>query len=575
MKRLIDSLEKKIVFERLVIGLEEPLTIKGLGQLKAKVDSGNGGYNVIHGKDFQQEGDLLTFTTTNGNAEERRVQYPIVDYIDVNIGGGNVQHRPVVEIDVKFGGEDYSKVRFSVTDRSDNTNPVLISKSFVENELDALIDVGAKNISKKNTQVEVVTEADETQTKNQGVFSKVYNGTKNLIAGNGNGKNIFQRVGDTAAAIRDNKGFGELEGLGSKVIGSAFGAVFGASAAVAALIWKSFHGGDRHEISELIKETGHYNDYVKFDQENLLNQYLQRFFQKNAHRIDEERKDEANAELFGKVPMLNFVGKYLTGCAVTGDVDDEGYDGTKITDPKYDTVPSEKKNNELLSKYCRDSKKISENDEFKRRMKDVGGKEEKSDEQTQVNQSFNDNLDRSIMLLEADEPEQPKKEEENLELTVDDIPTFDQLCKYANGRGVMITYLISTMNANDTIALINEFKGSRFQGLFAKVLSSETFSMGNYNPIARELKKWHDEYFEGRENKPSLIMAVCFGKSDNRKCQLFANENEYYMDFFISKDEAETNENIGGKKFIEQLEKSGVFKQLDASYDNLIQNLKS
>ena len=99
--------------------------------------------------------------------------------------------------------------------------------------------------------------------------------------------------------------------------------------------------------------------------------------------------------------------------------------------------------------------------------------------------------------------------------------------------------------------------------------------MGNYNPIARELKKWHNERFEGNESKPSFIMAVCFGKYDNRKCQLFANENEYYMDFFLSKDEADTNENIGGKKFIEQLEKAGVFKQLDASYENLIQKLKS
>lgn len=574
MKRLIDSLEKKMVFERLVIGLEEPLTIKGLGQLKAKVDSGNGGYNVIHGRDFQQEGELLTFTTLNGSGEERRVQYPIVDYIDVNIGGGNVQHRPVIEIDVKFGGEEYSKVRFSVTDRADNTNPVLISKSFVENELDALIDVGAKNISKKNTQVEVVSEADEKQSQKRGVFSKVYHKTKDAIAGSGNGKNIFQRVGDTAAAIRDNKGFGELEGLGSKIIGSVLGVVFGASAAIAALIWKSFHGGERHEISELIKETAKYNEYVKFDQENLLNAYLQKFFQNNAHRIDEERKDEANPVLFGKVPILNFVGKYLTGCAVTGDIDDDGYDGTKITNPRYETLPSEKQNNELLSKYCRDSKRFSENDEFRRRMKDVNGKEE----QTQLNQSFNDNLDTSIMLLEADDPQpqdQTKNEEQNFELTVNDIPSFDKLCKYANGRGVMITYLISTMNANDTIALINEFKGSRFQDLFAKTLSTETFSMGNYNPIARELKKWHNERFEGDESKPSFIMAVCFGKYDNRKCQLFANENEYYMDFFLSKDEADTNENIGGKKFIEQLEKAGVFKQLDASYENLIQKLKS
>lgn len=572
MKRLIDSLEKKMVFERLVIGLEEPLTIKGLGQLKAKVDSGNGGYNVIHGRDFQQEGELLTFTTLNGSGEERRVQYPIVDYIDVNIGGGNVQHRPVIEIDVKFGGEEYSKVRFSVTDRADNTNPVLISKSFVENELDALIDVGAKNISKKNTQVEVVAEADEKQSQKQGVFSKAYHKTKNMIVGSGNGKNIFQRVGNTAAAIRDNKGFGELEGLGSQIVGT----VFGAAAGVVALILNACRGGERHEISELIKETAKYDEYVEFDQKNLLNAYLQRFFQNNAHRIDEKRKNEANPELFEKVAILNFVGKYLTGCSVIGDDDDIFGDGEgdKITKPRYDTLPSEKKNNELLTKYCRDSKKISENDEFRRRMKEVDGKEN----QTQLNQSFNDNLDASIMLLEADEPQQQEQQNNkgnDFELTVDDIPTLDQLCKYANGRGVMITYLISTMNANDILALINEFKSSRFQDLFAKTLSTETFSMGNYNPIARELKKWHDERFEGEESKPSFIMAVCFGKSDNRKCQLFANENEYYMDFFISKDEADTNENIGGKKFIEQLEKAGVFKQLDASYENLIEKLKS
>ena len=68
--------------------------------------------------------------------------------------GGNIENRPVIELDIKFGGEDYRKIPFSVSDRSSNTNPILISKGFVENELEALIDVGAKNIS--NDGIEVV-----------------------------------------------------------------------------------------------------------------------------------------------------------------------------------------------------------------------------------------------------------------------------------------------------------------------------------------------------------------------------------------------------------------------------------
>ena len=40
----LDYLEKKVLLERLVIGLEEPVLVKGLGELQAKIDSGNGGY---------------------------------------------------------------------------------------------------------------------------------------------------------------------------------------------------------------------------------------------------------------------------------------------------------------------------------------------------------------------------------------------------------------------------------------------------------------------------------------------------------------------------------------------------
>ena len=149
----LDYLEQKVLLERLVIGLEEPVLIKGLGELSAKIDSGNGGYNVIHGTDFHQQGDKLMFTTHDCNGNEKKIQAKVIDSIEINMGGGNIESRPVIELDIKFAGEDYKKIPFSVSDRSSNSNPILISKGFVENELEALIDVAEINISHEGREV--------------------------------------------------------------------------------------------------------------------------------------------------------------------------------------------------------------------------------------------------------------------------------------------------------------------------------------------------------------------------------------------------------------------------------------
>lgn len=143
----LEQLETKVLLERLVIGLEEPVLVKGLGELQAKIDSGNGGYNVIHGSDFHQQGDTLMFSTVDNFGHPKKISAKVIDTIEVNMGGGNIENRPVIELDIKFAGEDYKKIPFSVSDRSTNTHPILISKGFVEKELEALIDVGAKNIS--------------------------------------------------------------------------------------------------------------------------------------------------------------------------------------------------------------------------------------------------------------------------------------------------------------------------------------------------------------------------------------------------------------------------------------------
>ena len=178
---LLEQLEEKVILERLVIGLEEPVLIKGLGELQAKIDSGNGGYNVIHGTDFHQQGEELMFTTHDSNGNEKRIQAKVIDTIQINMGGGNIEDRPVIELDIKFAGEDYKKIPFSVSDRSTNTNPILISKGFVQDELQALIDVGATNIS--NDGIDVVY-GESIMT--QGIIDTakaIYNAPKKVAQG--------------------------------------------------------------------------------------------------------------------------------------------------------------------------------------------------------------------------------------------------------------------------------------------------------------------------------------------------------------------------------------------------------
>lgn len=148
----------RLTLEKMVIGVEEPILIKGIGEIIAKVDSGNSGYNVIHGEDLIVQGDILTFKTENKDGKERRVSKKIKDTINVNIGGGHIQERPVIELNVQFGGQDYKKVLFSVTNRKDNEHKVLLSKDFVGKELEALIDVTKDNIADDNVNVDYVTE---------------------------------------------------------------------------------------------------------------------------------------------------------------------------------------------------------------------------------------------------------------------------------------------------------------------------------------------------------------------------------------------------------------------------------
>lgn len=136
--------------EKNVVGLIEFFNIEGLGKVAAKLDSGNGAFNVLHGEDIQEQGSKVFFRTVNG----KTMLLPKHDEITINVGAGNTEHRPVVLLSFTIGEKEYVDVPFSIGNRSSNLYKILVGKEFIEKDLDALIDVSQENIADRGLEVE-------------------------------------------------------------------------------------------------------------------------------------------------------------------------------------------------------------------------------------------------------------------------------------------------------------------------------------------------------------------------------------------------------------------------------------
>jgi hypothetical protein len=142
---------KQFFAEKAVLGLIEFFDVDGIGKIPSKLDSGNGAFNVIHGEDIQVQGNKVHFKTVNN----KRLMKDKVDDITINVGAGHTEDRPVVNFDLKIGNREYKNIPFSVGDRTSNLFKILVSKDFIEKELDALIDVSQENIAHKEVEAEI------------------------------------------------------------------------------------------------------------------------------------------------------------------------------------------------------------------------------------------------------------------------------------------------------------------------------------------------------------------------------------------------------------------------------------
>ena len=141
---------KQFFIEKQVFGLIEFFDLDGVGKIPAKLDSGNGAYNVLHGEDIQIQGDKVFFRTENGKTllKDKKGE------ITINVGAGNTEDRPVVEFDFSIGNKQFRNIPFTLSDRGTNLYKILVGKEFIENELDALIDVSQENIADEDFEAE-------------------------------------------------------------------------------------------------------------------------------------------------------------------------------------------------------------------------------------------------------------------------------------------------------------------------------------------------------------------------------------------------------------------------------------
>ena len=126
----------KTILESNALGLIEDIFINGIGNVKAKTDTGNEAYNVLHGKNVKTEGEYVAFDCITG----KRVKFPLKEIVKIHYGKGKIDNRPVALCDIQINGKKYFRVPFSIADRESNNYKVLLGQDFIKTN-GGLVDI--------------------------------------------------------------------------------------------------------------------------------------------------------------------------------------------------------------------------------------------------------------------------------------------------------------------------------------------------------------------------------------------------------------------------------------------------
>lgn len=128
--KVIDYVENKDIWIKKTIecGFIEKLIIKGLGELNAKMDTGNGSYCIIHSDKWKIKDDKVIWKFHN-----KEYTHDLEDIKKIRMGAlkDRVEERPVILLDVELYGTIYKDIRFTLSNRDGYFGDVLMNRDFI------------------------------------------------------------------------------------------------------------------------------------------------------------------------------------------------------------------------------------------------------------------------------------------------------------------------------------------------------------------------------------------------------------------------------------------------------------
>lgn len=112
-----------------VLGYKEDIEILKVGTLTAKLDTGNGRYSVLHGDNIKINNETVTF-----EIDGKLLEFPLEEISKVRTGAVSsfIEKRPVIKLSVILDGRTLKNEPFFVTDRSEKSTSVLLSRALLE-----------------------------------------------------------------------------------------------------------------------------------------------------------------------------------------------------------------------------------------------------------------------------------------------------------------------------------------------------------------------------------------------------------------------------------------------------------
>ena len=107
-------------------GYIEMINVEAMGDMKAKMDTGNGSYSVIHSNKWEIKDNYVKWTHLGKEYEHKLDSMKNVRTM------GKTEERPVVLLNVTFNGDTYKDVKFTISNRETMSTPILLNRTFIK-----------------------------------------------------------------------------------------------------------------------------------------------------------------------------------------------------------------------------------------------------------------------------------------------------------------------------------------------------------------------------------------------------------------------------------------------------------